>query len=330
MIRLKQRTKHELQKMLNICIEIEELKNQLNKYKDNIDSLYVVDDQEAFLKYQEEMKIYEEKRAEIRKTFYSSIITKEEMDEIFNKLKDSKPQEPERYIPKTKMELFNELMDKNRNTYKALTSKEAEKKQQEAIIMETFIDEYGLSNNYAKIVDKAENESKKLYHNPSFRGKQRDLKETCKNMTEGKFHVGNFTLNQAGVALYFGDINHTKSFYFSEYAKPEEKPKQIIEANVKKDAKFYKISRNEYLNNPGEEYLPYFEKEDFDLLNNVQRKAIMHLRCIFDVAMGYDACVRVYNNNEVWAVYNRSIIELEKNPIKEFDSIFNEDLKQDE
>lgn len=41
------------------------------------------------------------------------------------------------------------------------------------------------------------------------------------------------------------------------------------------------------------------------------------VRGIFDVALGYDACKKVdYNDgSEVWAVYNKSKLAIEKQPI---------------
>ena len=56
----------------------------------------------------------------------------------------------------------------------------------------------------------------------------------------------------------------------------------------------------------------------------------MHVRSIFDVAMGFDASVRIGNDgkSEIWAIYNRNILQLEVNPIKNFDDIFNEEKRR--
>lgn len=325
MIKLKSRTKSELEKLLEISLVKEEADKASEELSNINESFYAVEDEVAWENYQKAKKKYEEDR---KKIFYSNMNRIDRKAKLAE-LRENYPSMPNRFIPENKKEEYNNNFEKIRVFWAISEQKLKEIKKQKLVVMQTFVDEYGLSERYAEVVNKANKNNKKLYHNPSFSGKQLNLQTVCQNMAEGKFNLGNFELNEAGVALYFGDLTHTKNYYFSEDAKElnRQVPENIIEVSVKPTAKIYKIGLKQYLNHPGEEYKQYFTEEDFELLNNVQRKAQMHLRCIFDVAMGYDACVRIHpeNDNEVWAVYNRSILELEKNPIKKLDDVVKED-----
>jgi len=325
MVKLKPKTKLELEKLLEICLIKEDADKREEELQNINESLYAVEDEVAWENYEKAKKKYDEDREKIFHSNMSWLDKKAKLAE----LRESYPSMPYRFIPKNKEEEYHNNFEKIRKITAIKDQYLKEITKQKLVVMQTFVDEYGLSENFAEVVEKANKNSKKLYHNPSFSGKQLNLQSVCNNMTKGKFNLGNFELNEAGVALYFGDLIHTKNYYFGEDAKEVNRqvPEKIIEVSVKPTAKVYRIGLKQYLNNPGEEYKPYFTEEDFELLNNVQRKAIMHLRCIFDVAMGYDACVRVHpeNNNEVWAVYNRSILELEENPIKKLDDVVKEE-----
>ena len=75
-------------------------------------------------------------------------------------------------------------------------------------------------------------------------------------------------------------------------------------------------------------YKRFFNGADFKLLQAVESSDAMHVRSIFDVAMGYSACVRLdpETKTEIWAIYDRSILGLEKEAVKNFEDVFsNED-----
>lgn len=337
MVELKPRTKVELEKMLSIALEIEKTKVQYNEITEKIESLYETD-QEKYNEFIEQRDIYENMSEMLKTKLKNNEISESEYHKQKNNL--TIPRCSYRYISKANEPLEldyrkqrKQIVDKQKQLLKELN-------EQHKILMQIFIDEYGLSDKHAEVVEKTKKDYKKLYHNPGHRRIQRDIREVCFNIANGEFIPGNIEHNATGVGLFFGDKAHTQWYYSTLKrncieAEDFETQPQLIEVAVKPEAKIRVIDITEYLRHPGEEYRQFFNPEDYELLNAVQTKTDVHLRCIFDVALGYDACVRVdtrdgCNNNEVWAVYNRSILEMERNPIKEFNNVVEEVEKTDE
>lgn len=184
--------------------------------------------------------------------------------------------------------------------------------EQRNLTAQTFIEEYKLNDYKANLVDESADKSRVIYHSTGVA--KRDIKEICKNLIMGNLHPGRFQMNQAGIAMYWGNDK-----FFERMNDVDE----VIEAYISQNAKIHYVSVEDYKNFNMDEYKEYFDEEDYNMLKYIEENFIMHVRSIFDVAMGYDACVRTSSDGvSIWAIYNRSILDLERMPIKKVESVF--------
>ena len=185
------------------------------------------------------------------------------------------------------------------------------------LVAKTFLEEYDLNSKHAKVSPALNKGVKKIYHATGV--VERDINQIAGALVSGDMHPGRFTSNAAGIAMYWGDIN-----FFEGMKGKKDAPKKIIEATVSSDAKIHEVDVEEYNEGNMDFYKPYFKEEDFNLLVEIENSGAMHVRSILDVAMGYAACVRVSSKtkSEIWAIYDRSALEVSKSSIKDFNTIF--------
>ena len=192
-------------------------------------------------------------------------------------------------------------------------------------VAQTFIEEYDLNSKHAKILTEEEEKqtpnAKRIYHSTGV--VDRDIHRIAEALVTQSLHPGRFTINSAGIATYWGDEN-----FFEGFKGNKHQPAQIIEARVDRNARLNYVGVKDYNDCNLSFYKRFFNGADFKLLQAVESSDAMHVRSIFDVAMGYSACVRLdpETKTEIWAIYDRSILGLEKEAVKNFEDVFsNED-----
>ncbi len=186
------------------------------------------------------------------------------------------------------------------------------------VVGKTFTSEYGLNDSRATI-EESPSGKRTIYHSTG--EMKRDIRKICNALANGDMNPGRFTSNVAGIATYFGNLPFFEQMRGDDFA-----PEEIIEATLSEDAKIHEISVDDYVDCNLEEYEPLFDPEDYKLLCDLERCDAMHVRSIFDVALGYDACVRRKPSTdvEIWAIYKRDILKLSKSPIIKFHDVVTE------
>lgn len=191
------------------------------------------------------------------------------------------------------------------------------------VVGKTFTSEYGLNEARATIEDNPKGK-RTIYHSTGVN--KHDIRKICSALSNGDMHPGRFTSNRAGIATYFGNLPFFEHLHDDEFA-----PEELIEAHIFDSAKIHEVRFDDYGDCNLEEYEPLFDPEDYQLLCELEKSYAMHVRSIFDVALGYDACVRHDFSSDVliYAIYKRDILQLSKSPIVKFSDVVAEPSDQD-